>query len=163
SALHNHLKGLIGAAGGTLIHATFVTRINDLADAIDSHGRFVGDILVGTTAAKSINTWLVEQGWAYPLFYNSMSDVEVRTLRAAWKIGKARKSGPAKKLNKPLLAFDPARNIDTAELPDAGRLNYPKIFRRQATFWTKVPGPLPGTQFKRLLDDGLPGKQDKAF
>src|SRR5262249_38151383 len=108
-------------------------------------------------------TWLVEQGWAYPLFYNSMSDVEVRTLRAAWKIGKARKSGPAKKLNKPLLAFDPARNIDTAELPDAGRLNYPKIFRRQATFWTKVPGPLPGTQFKRLLDDGLPGKQDKAF
>src|SRR5262249_51493239 len=57
SALHNHLKGLIGAAGGTLIHATFVTRINDLADAIDSHGRFVGDILVGTTAAKSINTW----------------------------------------------------------------------------------------------------------
>src|SRR5215471_20286739 len=92
SALHDHLKGLIGAAGGTLIHATFVTRINDLADAIDSHGRFVGDILVGTTAAKSINTWLVEQGWAYPLFYNSMSDVEVRTLRAAWKIGKARKS-----------------------------------------------------------------------
>ena len=68
SALHDHLKGFIGATGGTLIHAIFVTRVDHLRNAIDSHGRFVGDILVGTSATKSINTWLVEQGWAYPLF-----------------------------------------------------------------------------------------------
>ena len=163
NALHDHLKGLIGATGGTLIHATFVTRIDRLRDAIDSHGRFVGDILVGTSAAKSINTWLVEQGWAYPLFYDSMSEVEVQTLLAAWKIGKARSVGPAKKLKKPLLPFDPTRNINNAKLPDVGGLNYPKIFRRQATFWTELPGPLPGSQFKDCLERGLPRKQDKAF
>jgi len=164
SALHDHLKGLIGPGGGTLLHATFVTHIDHVRDAIDSHGRFVGDILVGTAAAKSINTWLVEQGWAYPLFYDSMSDAEVQTLLDAWKVGKAHAVGPAKKLKKPLLPFDPARNIRTARLPDGGGLNYPKIFRRQATFWTKRPGSLPGFEFKRLLEnDGLPGKQDKAF
>lgn len=162
-ALHDHLKGLIGAAGGTLIHATLVTRINRLREAIDSHGRFVGDILVGTSAAKSINTWLVEQGWAYPLFYDSMTDIEVQTLLAAWKIGKARAARPGKNLKKPLLPFDPTRNIKNAKLPDGGGLNYPKIFRRQATFWTEVPGPLPGSQFKQLLQQGLPKKPDKAF
>jgi endonuclease YncB( thermonuclease family) len=163
SALHDHLKGLIGAAGGTLIHATLVTRIDRLREAIDSHGRFVGDILVGTAAAKSINTWLVEQGWAYPLFYDSMTDIEVQTLLAAWKIGKARAARPGKNLKKPLLPFDPTQNIKNAKLPDGGGLNYPKIFRRQATFWTDVPGPLPGLQFKQLLEQGLPKKADKAF
>ena len=163
NALHDHLKGLIGAADGTLIHATFVTRIDHLREAIDLHGRFVGDILVGTSAATSINTWLVEQGWAYPLFYDSMTDVEVQTLLAAWKIGKARAAGPGKNLKKPLLPFDATRNIKNAKLPDGGGLNYPKIFRRQATFWTEVPGPLPGSQFKQFLQQGLPKKPDKAF
>ena len=163
SALHDHLKGLMGATGGTIIHATFVTRIDRLRDAIDSHGRFVGDVLVGTSAG-SINTWLVEQGWAFPLFYDSMTDVEIRTLLAAWKIGKARGGRPGKNFKKPLLPFDAARNINTAKLPDSGGVNYPKIFRRQATFWTKVPGPLPGSQFKQLLEQqGVPKKPDKAY
>lgn len=163
SALHDHLKGLVGASGGTLIHATFVTRIDHLRNAIDSHGRFVGDILVGTSAGKSINTWLLEQGWAYPLFYDSMTDVEVQTLLDAWKIGKKHAGRPGNRFKKPLLAFDPGRNIKNAKVPDGGGLNYPKIFRRQATFWTKVAGPLPGSQFKQLLQQGLPKKPDKAY
>jgi endonuclease YncB( thermonuclease family) len=163
SALHDHLKGLIGATGGTLIHATFVTRIDHLRNAIDSHGRFVGDILVGTSAGRSINTWLVEQGWAYPLFYDSMTDVEIKTLLAAWKIGKTRAARPGKSLKKPLLAFDPTRNITNARLPDGGGLNYPKIFRRHATFWTTLPGPVPGSQFQQLLQKGLAKKPDKAY
>ena len=92
NALHNHLKPMIGPGGGTMLYATLVTRIDHLYEAVDSHGRFVGDILVGTAAAKSINTWLVEQGWALPLFYDSMTDVEVQTLLDAWKTGRNRAS-----------------------------------------------------------------------
>jgi len=92
-----------------------------------------------------------------------MTDVEVQTLLTAWKIGKGRVAHPGKNLKKPLLPFDPTQNIKNAKLPDGGGLNYPKIFRRQATFWTEVPGPLPGTQFKQLLEQGLPKKPDKAF
>ena len=163
NALHDHLKQMIGPGGGTMLYATFVTRINHLYEAVDSHGRFVGDILVGTAAAKSINTWLVEHGWALPLFYDSMTDVEVQTLLDAWKIGRNRAARPGKSLKKRLLPFDPSRNVTTATLPDGGGLNIPKIFRRQATFWTEVPGPLPGTQFKQLLVQGLPKKPDAGY
>lgn len=74
NALHKHLQSFLGAGPGTVIDATFVTQINTPNEAVDSHGRFVGDILVGTAAAKSINTWLVENGWALPLVYDSMTD-----------------------------------------------------------------------------------------
>jgi len=87
NALHAYLKTLL-TGPETFLHATFVTRIDSAADAIDSHGRFVGDIVIGTTASKSINTWLVENGWAYPLFYDSMTADEINTLLTAWKAGK---------------------------------------------------------------------------
>jgi len=161
-ALHDHLKTMI-SGGGTVLHASFVTHIDHPADAIDSHGRFVGDIVIGTAASKSINTWLVETGWAYPLFYDSMTAPEINTLVTAWNTGKVLASRPEKSLQKPLQAFNPAVNVNNAKLPDGGKLNFPKIFRRQAMFWAGVPGPLPGTQFVALLTQGAKGKSDRAY
>ena len=153
----------LGAGGGTLIHATFVTQIDHLRNAVDSHGRFVGDILVGTAAGTSINTWLVEQGWAYPLLYDSMTDVEVQTILSAWKVGRARANRPGKRLARVLQPFDSHRNVGNAKLPDGGPGNFPKIFRRQATFWTEVPGPLTPAEFVQKLTKGLAKKPDSAF
>ena len=162
-ALHDHLAGFVASGGGTLLHATFVTQIDHLRNAIDSHGRFVGDILVGTAAGMSINTWLVEQGWAYPLLYDSMTALEVQTILNAWKSGKTRAGRPGKNLQKPLQPFDSKRDVTKAALPDNGKDNLPKIFRRQATFWAEVPGPLTGAQFVQLLAKGLSKKPDSAF
>ena len=139
SALHAFLQGYT-TGSSTLIHATFVTQIDHLRNAIDSHGRFVGDILVGTSQVTSINTWLVEQGWAYPLLYDSMTDVEVQTILDAWRVGRTRAGRPGKHFSKPLQPFVPTRNVGNAKVPDGGTTNYPKIFRRQATFWTQVAG-----------------------
>lgn len=163
NALHKHLQSFLGTGSGTVINATFVTQISTANEAVDSHGRFVGDILVGTAAAKSINTWLVENGWAFPLFYDSMTDKEVQTLVDAWKIGKKIAARPGRSLRKPLQPFVSGRNVDNAKLPDGGKLNIPKIFRRQAQFWTEVAGPLTGTEFVALLKGGIKGKPDKAF
>ena len=162
-ALHKHLQSFLGTGSSTVIHATFVTQINTSNEAVDSHGRFVGDILVGTAAAKSINTWLVENGWALPIFYDSMADKEVQTLVDAWKIGKKIAARPEKSLRKPLQLFVSDRNVSNAKLPDRGKLNIPKIFRRQAQFWTEVAGPLTPTEFVALLKKGIKGKADKAF
>ena len=41
--------------------------------------------------------------------------------------------------------------------------NFPKIFRRQATFWTQIPGPLTGAQFYAMLKKGAAGKGDRAY
>jgi endonuclease YncB( thermonuclease family) len=163
NALQKHLQSFLEAGSGTVIHATFVTQINTPNEAVDSHGRFVGDILVGTAAAKSINTWLVENGWALPLFYDSMTDKEVQTLVNAWKIGKKIAARPEKCLRKPLQPFVPGRSVGNAKLPDRAKLNIPKIFRRQAQFWTEIAGPLTGTEFFAQLNKGITGKPDAAF
>ena len=163
NALHNHLTDLVDPAGGTLLHATFVTRVDSPNNTIDSHGRFVGDVIVGTAAGTSINRWLVEQGWALPLFYDSMTDTEVQILVDAWKVGRNKSGRPGKSLQKDLQPFDPTRNVDNAKLPDGGKLNIPKIFRRQATFWTEVAGPLTPAQFVALLNKGVKGKSDTAY
>ena len=163
SALGEFLKGFVGPGGGSRIFAAFLTHINRPGEAIDSHGRFVGDIVVGTTDSTNINTWLVENGWAYPLFYDSMTEDEIRTLLAAWKVGRAIAGRPGKALHKALQAFDPTRTVKNAKLPDNGRLNIPKLFRRQSTFWVQVPGPLTPEEFKAMIDQGLTGKTDKAY
>jgi endonuclease YncB( thermonuclease family) len=162
NALHKHLQSLVPSGGSNFLHATFVSHIDHPSEAIDSHGRFVGDILVGTTA-KSINTWLVENGWAYPLFYDSMTALEVQTLVDAWKVGKKIAGRAGKAFRKPLQTFDPNRTVENAKLPDKGNVNFPKIFRRQATFWVEVPGALPPAQFVQMLQKGQTGKPDTAY
>lgn len=163
NALHDHLTNLADPAGGTLLHATFVTRVDRPNNTIDSHGRFVGDVIVGTAAGMSINTWLVEQGWALPLFYDSMTDTEIQILVNAWKVGRKKSARPGKSLQKALQPFDPNRDVDNAQLPDGGKLNIPKIFRRQATFWIEVAGPLTPAEFVARINKGVKGKSDTAY
>jgi endonuclease YncB( thermonuclease family) len=106
NALHNHLKEFV-SGGSTLLHATFVTQINRLSEAVDSQGRFVGDIIVGTSAGKSTNTWLVENGWPFPAFYDSMTDTEVQTILKAWDVGRNIGARVGKVFQKVLQLFDP--------------------------------------------------------
>ncbi|HMK23491.1 MAG TPA: hypothetical protein VK466_14240 [Terriglobales bacterium] len=149
--------------GGTMMHANFVTQIDHPGDAIDSHGRFVGDIVVGTAGSKSINTWMVENGWAYPLFYDSMTAAEIKTLLTAWKAGKTFAGRAGKSYQRPLLPFNPSVTVKNAKVPDPGKVNFPKMFRRQATFWVSIPGALSGTQYAAMLAKGAKGKSDRAY
>jgi endonuclease YncB( thermonuclease family) len=162
NALHAYLKRLI-TGNGTILHATFVSHIASPNDAVDSHGRFVGDILVGTASGKSINAWLIENGWAYPLFYDSMTADEVQTLVKAWKVGQKVAGRPGKAFEQALQSFDPKRTAESAKLPDRGKVNFPKIFRRQATFWTQVPGTLTGAEFVRRMGKPMKGKPETAY
>src|SRR5262249_52512933 len=77
--------------------------------------------------------------------------------------GRAIAGRPGKALQKALAPFDPARTVTGAKLPDGGKLNIPKLFRRQSTFWTQVPGPLSPADFKAKMDEGLHGKSDRAY
>lgn len=163
NALHNHLKTFLTKGNGTVLPATFVTQIRNPSDAIDSHGRFVGDIIVGTAAGQSINTWLVASGWALPLLYDSMTEAEVRTILAAWNAGKKVRGRVGPSFQSGLQPFNPTLNVTNAKLPDKGKVNFPKIFRRQATFWTQVPGVLTATLFVEQLEKGQKGKPDTAY
>jgi hypothetical protein len=81
----------------------------------------------------------------------------------AWKTGRTIAARAGKAFEKALQPFDPLKNVNNAALPDGGKVNFPKIFRRQATFWAEVAGPLTPQEFVKLLNKGLSGKPDTAY
>ncbi len=137
-ALSRHLKKFATAAG--VIKAVFETNVAEPADAIDTYGRFVGNIRIGS---NDINSWLVENGWGHPAFYTSMSKEEIGVFMAAWKKGKTKSNRPGKSLSLNATEFDwkllyrePHKDNPIAFTPgeDKGKVLMPKIFRRQVAW-----------------------------
>lgn len=126
-------------------NAYVFSRVDHPNDVFDVYGRFVGDIIVSRdyngTARKNINQWLVEQGWAFPAFYNSMTSKEIRILDKKGRNAQKTSKGIWKTLSNTLVSFDPKlhtlRGKDAPRInhkTDKGRLNLPKIFRRQIDY-----------------------------
>ena len=75
---------------GTLINCTVESTVERPRDVIDKYGRIVGDIFVSVNGEKiNVNFWQLENGWAFPSVYNSMTDGEINSVLAAAKKGKA--------------------------------------------------------------------------
>jgi endonuclease YncB( thermonuclease family) len=74
----------IGLAGPSPVACVVTTAVDDPTEVFDTYGRFVGDILVHIGGQDvDINTWLLTQGWAFPSFYNSMTNAEILRLTFA--------------------------------------------------------------------------------
>jgi endonuclease YncB( thermonuclease family) len=136
-ALANHLKPFANKAG--IVNALFESNVETPSDVVDTYGRFIGNIKVGKK--DDINVWLVENGWAMPTFYTSMTLEEIDVFNVAWKKGKAKLKGIGKAITKDANGFDwklqyrpPSEKIQFKIGEDAGKLLMPKIFRRQ-TSW----------------------------
>lgn len=139
-ALANFLKTF----GSSPLPCQVVTRVDHPNDVFDKYGRFVGDILIKKGNQEiNINHWLVEQGWAFPAFYDSMTEQEIRDLigraEAARKAGRDiwRKIGFTNALGKLDLTLK-TRPKKSALAPDAGAVIIPKFFRRQYTWVVDV-------------------------
>lgn len=121
------------------IKAHAFSRVDYPNDIFDVYGRFVGDVVIKHNGKRdlNINHWLVQKGWAFPAFYNSMTKNEI-----CYLIEKS-KEPPNKKgiwddHTKRLvrfnfnLKFEKNHTIDHTK--DKGGVNFPKIFRRQVKF-----------------------------
>ena len=84
-ALHDFLAG----TGEATLACRVFTHVDAPNEVFDTYGRMVGDIEV-TVAGKlvDINHWLVEQGFAYPTFYSSMNDDEIKAFLALARLGR---------------------------------------------------------------------------
>ena len=139
-ALANFLKTF----GPAPLKCRVVTRVDHPNDVFDKYGRFVGDILVkkGKTEVN-VNHWLVEQGWAFPAFYDSMTEQEIRDVLARAEAARSagrniwRKIGFTQSLGKIDLTLT-TRPKKSPLAPDAGPVIIPKFFRRQYTFVVDV-------------------------
>ncbi len=139
-ALGKKLKNFANDSG--IISAIFETEVEFPADAVDTYGRFIGNIIIEDNL--DINLWLIKSGWAVPTFYSSMKVEEIEALLAAWKNGKKKKyrigsyfSYDADEFDWELLYRKPPLEKKFNIGEDKGLIIMPKIFRRQ-TAWQVI-------------------------
>ncbi len=157
-ALTRRLKRFANENG--LIEAVFITEIEKPADAVDTYGRFIGDLVIDTDF--NLNLWLIKYGWAIPAFYTSMSNEEITEILKLWKTGKNKKNRTGKlatnnadEFNWELLYREPPIEEKFVLGEDKGVVIMPKIYRRQ-TAWlvSKEAGIIKqNINFKQYLSD----------
>lgn len=155
-ALATHLK----TAGLPALPCTAVTIVDEPNDVFDTYGRFVGDIHVTVGGVPTvINRWLVEKGWAYPAFYNSMKPDEVTSLRDAGNTARQTHALIWKHLTGKIGTLDMAlvfrgKGAPPQPAADIGKVIMPKLYRRQVG-WTiakKAAVPNTPTTFRKMLE-----------
>lgn len=111
---------------GPQLTCRMVTAVDKPSEVVDVYGRCVGDIEVSLNGQSvNLNQWLVQQGWAFPTFYSSMSEAEIRQLIQLGDSARLNKLGVWKN-------WRPTLKID--------HLNLALVFRKQAT------GPIPSEE-----------------
>lgn len=124
-------------------------------EVIDTYGRFVGNVRVGSRFRTDLNLWLAAQGWVYPTFYSSMTNPEIEALLAAMIQGK-KKPRAWKHLSFDTDGFDPTlvyRGEGAPLAPDAdiGPVLMPKVFRRQVAYEMEKAAGIFSGSFKTFL------------
>jgi hypothetical protein len=104
----------------------------------------VGDILVNTAGTQvNINHWLAQNGWAFPTFYNSMSETEIQTLASFADSARKAKKGIWQHLSKDVAHPDTSLEYrlpssKPAPKSDVGDAVMPKLFRRQVRYFVSA-------------------------
>ncbi len=177
--LANFLKQFANQEG--YVDAIFESDVDKPFEVVDTYGRFIGNIYVGNEYENDINLWLVQNGWAIPGFYTSMSTEEIEVFVEAWKQGKKKTGRIGKSISNDASFFDwdltyrkPPLDIEFTQGEDEGMVLMPKIFRRQnAWMVSKKSGVISkSTKFQAylkkspdqlvLLDDLIENGKDSA-
>jgi endonuclease YncB( thermonuclease family) len=141
--------GKLLARLGENVPCQVITAVDAPNEVCDTYARVVGDIPV-TSGARDVdlNLWMIEQGWAFPAFYTSMSSDEItqllnlaqrakRARRGIWKFITNRVTMPDFSL-----VFSAHEEIDLDS--DTGPVLFPKFFRRSCNWAVAVKAGLVG-------------------
>lgn len=164
-AMAEHLRRSFGR---DLLECRLETRVAEPNDVFDMYARFIGDVLITHDGhALNLNQWLVEQGWALPSFYNSMTNEEIRQLTELTERARAARTGVWKRggYTTTLKELDRAltyRKPGSVPRADAGPLILPKLFRRQYMWWDeRTRGTTRAATLREYLLEPVPSKRDK--
>ena len=164
-------KFLKSHSNSNLLECELITRVNKPNDVFDTYGRFVGDILIRKADGSQLNVnhWLLEFGYAFPSFYDSMLGEEISAILAL--------AGPAKKKRLNVWDYcsatihaidqtvthdrnDPHYNAQTDKKPPV--IN-PKFFRRVYTFELEKKNPFSTRAFRTFLVSNSSTANDKFY
>jgi endonuclease YncB( thermonuclease family) len=164
-ALHDFL----GSSAEPTLTCRVFTHVDAPNEVFDTYGRLVGDIEVTVRGHKvDVNHWLVEQGFAYPTFYSSMNDDEIRAFLALAKTARAKKLPVWKHLARTIGAFDfdlrePKTNETGVLATDKGPVMLPKLYRRYANWSARKKAKVTSQNFQKFLGEGSGGKPDTCY
>lgn len=137
--LYNYLKK---QTTGNSINCEVYTQVDKPNDVFDKYGRCVGDVQIKEKSGKiqNVNHWLIEKGYAFPAFYNSMTDAEINEIIQLTKSVQKKRSNiwsgfsqKMKKLDRTLTHS--AKDGTYSRSADAkAPVIFPKLFRRLWTF-----------------------------
>jgi endonuclease YncB( thermonuclease family) len=100
----------------------------------DSHKRVIGQLYLDTQD-ESINFQMVESGYAFPLFYESMDPGDMKKMKEAAQKAYDRDAGCWREYTvTPVNGNPPVVGNDTGEINDWGDVNYPKFWRRWVSY-----------------------------
>lgn len=136
------LTGFFQGIGPGPIACTVQTAVDTPDEVFDTYGRFVGDIFARSGGSDvDVNHWIVENGWAFPAFYSSMSEPEITTSLALANQAFDEGLGAWPHLHDFARQSDfdvrlIFRRKDAAPDPahDVGSVVVPKLFRRLAAY-----------------------------
>lgn len=144
-------------AGGTtgVIPCKVVSAVDSPGEVFDVYGRFVGNLIVD--GDKDVNLWLAEQGWAFPAYYNSMSNEEIEgiTARATDAFNAWRGVWPFLVNSISNSTFDwklvYRGSADIDEAADQGNVILPKLFRRHSAYMLNRRAQMVTGSFEKYL------------
>jgi len=164
-ALHDFLA----ATGKTTIACRVITQVDKPNEVFDTYGRMVGDIEV-TIHGNTLNLthWLVEQGWAFPTFYSSMTNDEINTLLGLSKTARSKKAPDWKYLSKTVGPFnfnllEPKVGDTSVLATDKGPVILPKLYRRYTNWSARNKAKVTSQNFQEFLKAGSDGRPDRCF
>jgi endonuclease YncB( thermonuclease family) len=164
-ALHDFLA----ATAKPAIDCRVFTRVDTPNDVFDTYGRLVGDIEVTVNGKLvNLNHWLVENGWAFPTFYSSMTNDEIRSLLGLATTARSNKALVWKYLAKTIGPFDfnlrePKKNEISVLATDKGPVILPKLYRRYTNWSARNKAKVTGQKFQPFLAAGSGGTPDVCF
>jgi endonuclease YncB( thermonuclease family) len=177
----NHFyRQLLGATSTKALHdflvtvgATFdcrvFTQVDKPSEVFDTFGRLVGDIEIAKGGSTvNLNHWLVEQGWAFPTYYSSMTNEEITAIDALARAAQSKERGIWKFLSKTVGTFDfdlrePKRNELSVLADDTGPVLFPKLYRRFTSWSARHKAQVTDMPFQKFLEGGVAGKPDECF
>lgn len=164
-ALHDFLAG----SGEPTLPCRVFTHVDAPNEVFDTYGRLVGDIEVTVgDRTVDINHWLVEQGFAYPTFYSSMNEDEIKAFLALTKTARTKKLPVWKHLARTIGAFDfdlrePKAGETAVLATDKGPVILPKLYRRYTNWSARKKAKVTSQNFQKFLGEGSGGKPDTCY
>jgi endonuclease YncB( thermonuclease family) len=125
------------------------TRVDSPNDVFDMYGRFIGDVFVKTAGGWiDLNHWLVQNGWAYPTYYNSMRPDEIQAIQNLGTSAQNNSKGIWAHETRNTAIWDDklvfrGKGVKPQPTKDVGPVMMPKIFRRRTRFEVSHMNDLP--------------------